>query len=96
MIEKNDVIKLTKAIGNFDKVGCCFEVLDISEDGIVEFKNHFMGKGVMDLDAMNKCFEKANDDEKEDYFAGTDYDDDEDEDYYAYEADDNEEDEEEE
>lgn len=78
MIMKNDVIKLVKTVGNFDKIDCCFEILDISEDGIVEFKNHFMGSGVMDLDAMNKCFVKATDEEKENYFAELDLDDDDD------------------
>jgi hypothetical protein len=57
MLVVGDKIRQTKEICGFNKVGCEFEIIRISEDGSITFNSSF-GQGVMTMDEFNGHFEK--------------------------------------
>jgi hypothetical protein len=67
MFTTGNFIKLIKSIGSLNLIDSIFEIYSISEDGIIEFGNAHIGKGVMDEEAANKNFCLATEDEIELY-----------------------------
>lgn len=57
MIIKGDKIKLVQKIGNFDKIGDVFKVIDV-ENGVITFECDY-GKGSMSYNEFEKYFEKV-------------------------------------
>lgn len=57
MLLKNDKIVLTEDLNGLKK-GTEFYIIDITEDGVIHFKNDTIGFGFMNIDEFNKSFKK--------------------------------------
>jgi len=63
MFTAGNFIKLIKSIGSLNLIDSIFEIYSVSDDGIIEFGNAHIGKGVMDEEAANESFCLATEDE---------------------------------
>lgn len=58
MLIKGDKIRMIKGMPGFDKVGDEFNILDITEDGVITMVSSY-GRGIMSYDEFIEYFEKV-------------------------------------